>query len=51
MKDHLMNMAMPGFALIAASWFMPPRSVYTGAVLGLGLLLVTLGLAASYERR
>lgn len=51
MKDHLMNMAMLGFALIAVSWFMPPRSIYTGLVAGLGLVLVTLGLAASYERR
>lgn len=51
MKDHLMNMATLGFVLMAASWFMPPRSIYTGFVLGLGLMLVIIGLAAAYERR
>lgn len=51
MRDRLLNLAILGFALIAISLFMPPHSVYTGVVLGLGLLLVTLGLAISYEKR
>ena len=51
MKDRLMNMAMLGFALIAASWFMPRGSIYAGATAVLGLVLTTIGLAASYERR